>query len=219
MKKRWYALPALAGFLLTLTSCYPGDVTNIQQLDLVVTTHDETVDFTSFSTYVLLDSVVHLDLEDVTNNDLLTRENDALILSRIRSQIEALGYVEETDPENNDPDVILLVGAFATTTTNIYYGNPWWPWYGWYPYWPCCGPGYGWGYPPIAGAVTYNTGTLAITMVDPNRAATIEPPTVPVVWIAGLNGLLTESGTTARLTDAIDQAFSQSAYLSTRSPR
>ena len=59
MEKRWSILPALAGALLTVSSCYPGDVTNIQQLDVVVTAHDETVDFTSLSTYVLLDSVIH----------------------------------------------------------------------------------------------------------------------------------------------------------------
>ncbi len=61
MKKKWYAFPALAGALLAVSSCYPGEVTSVQQLDIVVTVHDETVDFTSYTTYALLDSVVHID--------------------------------------------------------------------------------------------------------------------------------------------------------------
>ena len=213
MKKRWYALPALAGALVAFTSCYPGDVTNIQQLDLVITTHDETVDFTTLDTYVLLDSVVHIDFEDATNNDLLNRDNDALVLSLIRTQIEAMGYVEETDPGNTDPDAVFLVGAFAVTNTSIWVSYPWWDWYGWYPYWPCCGPGYGWGYPAV-GTTTYNTGTLAISMVDPSRSG-VGGETVPVVWLAGINGLLTTTSTTTRITDAINQAFAQSTYLRT----
>ena len=214
MKKKLYALPALAGVLLTVSSCYPGSVTDVQQLDLVVTTHDETVVFTSFSTYALLDSVVHIDVEDNNNDSLLDRANDALILSQIRSNIEALGYVEEADPVNNTPDVIFLVGAWAITTTNIYAGYPWWGWYGWYPYWPCCGPGYGWGYPTYPTVVQYDTGTLAISMVNPIAPAA---NTLPVMWIAGINGLLSgsEAGISARITNSINQAFDQSPYLNT----
>ena len=213
MKKRWYALPALAGGLLTVASCYPGGATNVQQLDLVVTTHDETVVFTSFSTYALLDSVLHIDLDNNNNDDLLNRANDALILSKIRSNIEALGYVAEADPVNNTPDVIFLVGAWAITTTDVYVSYPWWDWYGWYPGWGCCGPGYGWGYPAVPSVVRYDTGTLVISMVDPTRAAV---DMLPVIWLAGINGLLSgsESGITARIASTIDQAFDQSPYLS-----
>ena len=212
MKKRWYAIPALAGAMLTVSSCYPGGATNVQQLDLVVTAHDETVDFTSLSTYVLLDSVVHVDIEDNNNDDLLDRANDALILSRIRSNIEAMGYVEEADPANNTPDVMFLVGAWAVTNTNAYIGYPWWDWWGWYPGWGCCGPGYGWGYPSAPVVVQYDTGTLVITMVDPNGAAA---DVIPVNWVAGMNGVLGSGGTTIRITDGIDQAFDQSPYLRT----
>ncbi len=129
MKKKWYALPALAGVLLTVSSCYPGSVTDVQQLDLVVTTHDEAVVFTGFGTYALLDSVVHIDFEDNNNDSLLTRDNDALILSRVAAGMEGYGYTEETDPDNNTPDVILQVGAFAVTNL-AYVSYPWWGWWG-----------------------------------------------------------------------------------------
>ncbi|MCH7475323.1 MAG: DUF4136 domain-containing protein, partial [Gemmatimonadetes bacterium] len=122
------------------------------------------------------------------------------------------GYLEEADPTNNTPDVVFLVGAWAVTNTNAYIGYPWWDWWGWYPGWGCCGPGYGWGYPSAPVVVRYDTATLVITMVDPNRAAVDE---IPVVWVAGMNGVLGSGGTTIRITDGIDQAFDQSPYLRT----
>ncbi len=150
MEKRWSVLPALAGALLLLVSCYPGDVTSVTELDIVITAHDDTVTFRSFTTYALLDSVVHIDLEDNANDSLLSRKNDALILARVRAGIEGMGYVEEMDPANNTPDVLLLVGALAVTK-DAYVSYGWWPWFGcgYSPVYPCCGPGYGWGYPRV----------------------------------------------------------------------
>ncbi len=215
MKKRWSVLPAVAGAWL-LVACYPGEVTSIAELDIVVTAHDDTVTFTSFTTYGLLDSVVHIDLEDNANDSLLNRDNDALILARVRAGIEGMGYVEEMDPANTTPDVILLVGALAVEK-DAYFSYGWWPYYGWYPYYPCCyGPGYGWGYPGGGvGSVTYATGTLVITMLDPARPGT-GVDLAPILWVAGINGLLEGStaGLTTRITNLIDQAFRQSPYLS-----
>ncbi len=216
MKKTWSILPVFVGILLGLMSCYPGDVTNVQQLDLVATSHDDTVSLSSFTTYALLDSVVHIDLEDNANDSLLNRENDALILARVKAGIEGMGYVEELDPLNNTPDVRLLVGALAVTKT-AYSSYGWWPWFGWgySPGWGCCGPGYGWGYPwaPVR-TVSYAVGTLLITMMDPSRPS-LGFDTAPVLWVAGINGLLegSTSSIVTRITNSIDQAFDQSPYL------
>ena len=216
MKKRWSVLPAFAGTLALLVSCYPGELTNVAELDIVVTAHDDTVTFTSFVTYALLDSVVHVDLMDPANDDLLNRDNDALILTRVRAGIEAMGYVEEVDPANTTPDVVLLVSALAVEK-DAYFSYGWYDYYGWYPYWPCCyGPGYGYGYPvTVVGSVSYVAGTLVITMLDPTRPGN-EVDTAPILWVAGINGLLegSDTGITARITNLIDQAFDQSPYLS-----
>ena len=216
MKKRWSALPAFAGAVLLLVSCYPGDVTNIQQLDVVVTTHDDSVSFSTFSTYVVLDSVVHIDLIDNDNDSLLTRENDELILSRVVAGIQGMGYVEEMDPDNNTPDVVLLVGALGVTK-RAYISYPWYPYWGWGwgGGWGCCGPGYGWGYPGGVTTVTWDVGTLLITMLDPDAPSTGND-LAGVIWLAGINGILSSSAsaTTARITSLIDQAFTQSPYLS-----
>ena len=221
MKKAWSVLPALAGALLLLVSCYPGEVTSIQQLDVVITAHDDTVTFTSFATYALLDSVVHIDPDSLadpdapiaTEDSLLSRDNDALILAQIRAGIEGMGYVEELNPATNTPDIFLLVGAWAASNT-AYFSYGWWPYYGWYPYYPCCyGGGWGWGY-PSGGSVSYDTGTLVITMLDPTRPGPLDERLAPVLWVAGMNGLLSGTNQEARIITLIDQAFDQSPYLS-----
>jgi len=221
MEKRWSVLPALAGALLLFVSCYPGEVTSIAQIDVVITTHDDTVTFTNFATYALLDSVVHIDYEDNMADDLLDRSNDALILSEVRAGIEAMGYMEEPNPNTTQPDVILLVGAIATQK-DAYFAWGWWPWWGWGGGWGgCCyGPGWGWGYPGGGvGRVSYEVGTLVITMLDPDRPSNpdTEIDTAPVLWLAAINGILSGSSTglTARITNLIDQAYDQSPYLNT----
>jgi hypothetical protein len=174
------------------------------------------VTFTQFATYGMLDEVVHIDFEENGADTLLTRDNDALILAEVRAGIEAMGYFEEPDPANNTPDVVMLVGAIAVEK-DAYFSYGWWPYYGGYPYWGgCCyGPGWGWGY-PSTGKVSYAVGTLVLTLLDPDRADPEDQDNAPILWVAGLNGLLTSSaaGQTARITNLIDQAFDQSPYLS-----
>jgi len=220
MQKRWSVLPVLAGALLLFSSCYPGEVTSISEIDIVVTTHDDTVNFQSFTTYALADSVVHIDFEDNMADDLLDRSNDALILARVRAGIEAMGYVEVANP-TIQPDVVLLVGAIAAENT-AYFSYGWWPYYGWYPGWGgCCyGPGWGWGYPSGGvGSVSYNVGTLVVTMLDPDRPSdpTGEVDLAPVLWLAAMNGILSGSSISLanRITGLIDQAYAQSPYLNT----
>ena len=221
MEKRWSVLPALSAALLLCVSCYPGEVTSIAQIDVVVTTHDDTVTFTNFATYTLLDSVVHINYEDNLADSLLDRTNDALILAEVRAGIEAMGYMEEPNPLTTQPDVILLVGAIAVVK-DAYFAYGWWPYYGWGGGWGgCCyGPGWGWGYPSGGVAkVTYDVGTLVITMLDPDRPSnpSTEVDTAPVLWLAAINGILSGStaGQAVRITNLIDQAYDQSPYLNT----
>ena len=62
--------------------------------------------------------------------------------------------------------------------------------------------------------IEYATGTLFITMVDPENTDT-EEETIAVTWLAAINGLLSGSSLdmAQRITDNIDQAFQQSPYL------
>ncbi len=199
--------------VLFVAACYPFSLDEAQQLDTVATLHDPQASFSTIGTYVVPDSIVQIN-EGEEGSIELSHEFDEFILSEARSQLDALGYIEEPDPENNAFDVAVMVYATGVEDSNIYVSYPWWNYWGWYPYWPCCGPGWGIGYPPIVSEVTYETGTLFIEMMDLRNPNDTEQETSSI-WIAAMRGLLGTSSNTsqARLMSGIDQAFDQSSYL------
>ncbi len=76
---------ALGGLALVLAACYPGDVTNVAQTDLVVTVHDSTTNFGAIRTFAIPDSVVQL-FEDSAGSVDLTDEFDSLIIALNRGK-------------------------------------------------------------------------------------------------------------------------------------
>jgi len=92
--------------------------------------------------------------------------------------------------------------------TGVAYGS-WWSDWGYWPGWPASYAGYGWGGAAIE--FTYETGTLLIAMLDLHNSDS-ETKRVPLLWAAGINGVLTSSSLDGAL-DGITQAFVQSPYL------
>jgi hypothetical protein len=93
----------------------------------------------------------------------------------------------------------------STTTVFYSYWYDWW--YGGYGGW------YGWYYPPYYTVSSYTTGSLIITMSDPNIESAIDR--TPTIWIGAMNGLLTGGSDVNRAVAGINQAFNQSPYLKT----
>lgn len=201
--------------LLCLPACYPGSPSNVQQFDVVITIHDSTVAFSGFLNYAMPDSVVHISNDTLDNVIDLPRNFDDLILETVEDNMEALGYEREDDPENNGADLVLLVAAVGVENTDYWYGGGWWWWWGYYPgwgYWPGY-PGCCWYYPPgWVGSVTYEVGSLLLTLVDPDEYDP-EQDALGAIWAGAIRGLLTNSPTGQRVTDGINQAFTQSTYL------
>jgi hypothetical protein len=209
-------LLALMGFLMALSACYPGDgPSNVQDLDVVLTIHDEDVDFGGFATYAMPDSVVHIVGDEGSGTIELPRDYDDLILELAADNMASAGYLREMNPENTGADLILLVGAVGTEKTHYWYGGGcYWSCWGWWPgwgYYPPYGPGYGWGYPPYVGSTTFEKGTIILTLIDPEGDAGEDR--VPVVWSGALTGVLSGSGGNGRITYGINQMFTQSPYL------
>jgi hypothetical protein len=205
--------------LMYLPACYPGDPSSVTQLDVVLTIHDSTANFGGFLTYAMPDSVVHVtgDSLDIGDIEDLPRDYDDLILETVEENMEDLGYVREDDPEDNGADLLLFVAAVGTESTSYWYVWDWWYYWGWYPgwgYYPGYGPGWGWYYPPgWVGSVTYEQGTLLLTLVDPDEADE-EEELIGVIWGGAVRGLLGSSSIAEqRIVDGIDQAFDQSPYL------
>ena len=179
-----------------LYSCYPGDELTAADTDIVATYFDKDADFSTKLTYSIPDKVLRLDDEGNPIED--PGANDQLALNRIKSNLDQAGFTEITDPDStNIPDVLVI--AFANQTTWVSGGcySSWYSYY--YPYYGYCYPVY----------YTYDVGSLLIAMIDPSEQKN-------ALWVAALNGILedTNAGIADRLTDGIDQAFTQSPYLS-----
>jgi hypothetical protein len=197
------------------TACHPGEPTDVTELDAVITTHDDTVNFASILTFVMPDSVVEIvPPESVLTALPFNHDYDRLILDGVAAKMAALGYTRlSTYDAANPPDAAVLVRGIAVRNTDVYVSYPWWGYWGWYG-WPVYGPGWGVGYPVVTDVVQYDVGTIVIDMWD-NRRADPTAQRVPAIWVAALRGLLEGSPDVApdRINEAIDRAFAQSPYL------
>ena len=196
-------------------ACHPDEPTNVAELDVVATAHEDSVNYGAIATYVMPDSVVAVvPPESVLTALPFDHSHDRQILDQTAEHLAALGYTRlDTYDPDNPPDVVVTIRGIAVQNTDIYVSYPWWDYWGWYG-WPCCyGPGWGVGYPVVT-ASQYDVGSIVIDMWDARRADN-EAQRIPTIWVAALRGLLegTEADAPARIERAIDRAFAQSPYL------
>ena len=125
------------------------------------------------------------------------------------------GYTR-TD-EKTSANVGLQLSYVRKATYFVGYDNPCWWWY--YPYYWT--PGYwgdwaGWHY-PYSVYYGYTAGSLLLEMVD-LEADRQSGKKLPIIWDSFIGGLLTsnEALNLERTLDAVEQAFIQSPYLSTK---
>ena len=197
-----------------LASCTPETgLKTAEDYDVVVTLYDREADFGSIRTYLMPDSIVHFEDPQSPGKEL-SRDYDDLILERVEYNLQAIGYRKETDPDDNDPDIIVMVSATSSQWQALNYS--WLPRWGWWGQWPGSttdwyfqSPYYGRG-----SVYSFSTGTLLIDMGDV-RDADGDAEDMDGIWTAAMNGILTEESSNApqRLVDFIDRAFDQSPYL------
>jgi len=157
-------------------------------------------------TFAVPDTIVAL------NGGTFNHAQDKAIAAEVRSQFLSLGWIQRADTTGPKPDVVIVMGTNTRTEVGISYAD-WFPNYGWIPYWCTpADPSWVWGAPAGAIAYVYEVGTLVITMID-LRAPRQTTKRVPVLWVAAVNGVLTDAPILARVATGIDQAFAQSPYL------
>jgi len=219
-----------AGIFL-LDGCYPNDNLSVDQTDIVLTGYYDSVDFQTLSIYYMPDTVFPI-RDDTTDKKPV--ENQDLILKTIAANMASNGYtrVFYSDTVSQYPDIMIAVSAIQTTNVTVGWWYPYYPGWGWgwgwgwyksapadrganyyyggYPgYYP---PGWGWGGVPYYSS--YTTGTLLMEMTNPNDYRIVDNDTVvPIYWAGGANGVLSNGSNTSRITNVIDQAFTQSPYL------
>lgn len=195
-------LAAVAGVLLL--GCYPAGPEFVEDLDVVYSSFDDKYDFQSKSTYAMPDKIV-TDVK-IDNGDTTYVYMKAVyatpILAAIDSNMGKLGWSKVNVA--NEPDILVTPGAMSTTTFFYSYWYDWWYGYGGW---------YGWYYPPYYTVSSYTTGSMIITMADPNVESVIDR--TPAIWIGAMNGLMTGGNDVDRVVGGINQVFAQSPYLKT----
>ena len=210
------AMILLLPLVAMLTGCYPDKLDFVEEYDMAGTLYDEEADFSSYATFHVLDTVMHL-TEDGEDDPNLTREHDEFILETLRQNMLDNGYTEVASPDSlNVPDLMVLTQVMSQDFYTYY--SYWYDYWGYYPGWGMWYPGWGgWypGYPWYPGYVSsYSTGSLIIEMMDTEVPVDLtERP--GMVWAGIVNGLLTgnTSNIRARLDKQINQLFEQSPYL------
>ena len=181
---------SLAGLL---SGCYPDKVDYVDEYDLAGTVYDEEADFSIFTSFHLIDTVMHITGDD-EDDSRLDRENDEFILNLIRQNMLDLGYTEMANPDPlNRPDLELLVSAMTTDYYTYY--SYWYSYWGWYSGWGWWYPGGGYypGYPGYPGGglyYSYSTGTLVIEMLDTKAEVGEDDDRPGVVWVGLVDGIL-----------------------------
>lgn len=177
--------------------CYPNRLDGVDY-DAVATVTDTTANWAA-TTYSMSDSVVHL--VPPGEQDNISRAFDATIIATVRANMNARGYTSVATPATADFHVRLAV---SSTEYQGYYWNYWCGYWGyWYPY--------GCYYPPYYGTYTYTVGSLFVAISD--RRVTTTPNQSPLIWLSVGNGVANNGSTAARITNAINQMFTQSPYI------
>ena len=204
MKKRISIVLIVAGVLL-VGGCYPHGPEYVEEMDVVLTKHNDEYDFTAKATYAMPDKIVKItgDVMEGEEPSFIPDINAQVILGTIAGNMDDLGWVR-VDVED-DPDILLLPAAWETTTIYYYY-DYWYWWYGGY---------WGWYYPyyPPVYTSSYTTGSLLMSITDPNIVSTDGNRINQ--WSGLVNGLLTGYFDASRINEAIDKAFAISPYLKT----
>ena len=215
------ALATVLASSLFVSACEDDDdLVGPQLIGAVEAFRDPNADFAAPTTFALVDSVVHL-APFIQNGTTLSvsRVHDQAVIDRVRLNLLARGYVEETDPANNGADMYVLIGASAQENFQAWVTYPWYAWYGFYPFEPVATPyDETWGivYPWSGAAVTitsFDRGSLLVQVIAGGPQINPLAKQVNAMWagvaVAVLNGAVTQDV----MLGAIDEMFIESPYF------
>jgi hypothetical protein len=194
--------------LVVVSSCSKDPFKDMTEEEsrIYITNHDSTVNFGSYKTYSIVDSVSIID-----NGRFVGREAtswDLQVISAVQNAMNARGYLKVDRSQN--PDLGINVGRVYNTSTNIVSLSDYWGSYGGYydPYYWGYG-GYDYYYPPVYGVYQSTEGAMSIDMLDLKYATGSQ--TIRVVW----NGLIRGQGifVNSNVQSQVQALFDQSPYL------
>lgn len=206
--KKILLIPAV---IILTVACHKEPYIDGDNEYLVYTSPSKNVDFTSYRTFDLADSLLII---GQSSKPVYSQSDNALaLIQAVRTNMEKMGYIYT--PSNPAADLgIQMTYVIKTERYVQYYNDPYW-WLDYPGYWS---PGF-WGnytgfYYPYPVTYTYSTNSLMIDMVNLTTPQTGDEA-LEVVWSAYIGGPAGSSVTSDvnRMKDAINQAFTQSSYL------
>ncbi len=201
----------LAGFLVLagfITGCTKEPLNNLttEESRIYMTNYDSTVNFSSYKTFSISDSVT------VVNNGRATRElkaTDQAFINAAKNQMKATGYTEVG--KQNNPDVGVNITRIYNTSSGVLVYDNYYNGYGGYndPYYWGYG-GYNYYMPYGYATYTIREGALSVDLLDLKNAAANNK--IDIVW----TGLIRGSGIFSGDANAqIKTLYDQSPYLKT----
>jgi hypothetical protein len=202
----------ISAAVMLLAAChkepYPQDSDNEY---LVYTSPGKNVNFAQYQTFDIADSLLVIGQSD---KPIYSQSDNALaLIQAYRINMEKRGFI--CTPSNPDADLgVQLTYVVKTERFVQYYDDPYW-WLDYPGYWPS---GY-WGnwtgfYYPRPVTYTYTTNALLTDIVNLTGEEESGKP-LEILWTSYIGGPAGASlqGDIKRMEAAIDQAFVQSAYL------
>jgi len=205
-----------------LFACYSYESVNKDELDLTLTVYDEEVDFSTYNTFVIRDSVGlvsnYIKKGDAKWNEFYAPGGTSdKLRDAIEQEFTERGYTKANDLASADFAINNVVTKMESTS--YYYPGWWWGYPG---YWP----GYGWGgyyppyYPPYypGYGYSYSTyyGTVFTEMIDAQSIIDSDEDTpIDILWQTFINGVISNNleYNESRVQRGYDEAFEQSPYL------
>jgi len=210
MKRNLKVFAALAVIsMAAFTSCTKDAVNNLSNAEsrIYITNHDSTVNFSSYKTFSISDSVTIIDNGQVSKS--FTSTDQAFIDATIK-YMQLMGYT--LVGKSSNPDVGINISQINNTSTGIISYGSYWDYYGgyWDPaYWGYGGYNY---YMPYGYDVyQLNQGALSIDMLDLKNAAANNR--IKIIWTGLIRGEGIMDASTAD--SQVKILFDQSAYLKT----
>jgi hypothetical protein len=197
--------------ILTLGAMFGGctkdPVANLtaEESRIYITDHDSTVNFSTFKTFSISDSVA------VINDGRASKEitaTDQAFIDAAKSEMQAKGFTLVN--KNANPDLGINVSRIYNTSSGIVSYRNYYDTYGGYydPYYWGYG-GYGYYSPYCYATYSIREGALSIDMLDLKDAAAANR--INVIWTGLIRGSGIFNSSTAA--DQVKMLFNQSAYL------
>lgn len=209
MKRAGRWLPLVAVLVFAFAACNKQAVDNLnnEESRIYITDHDSTVNFTSYKTYSINDSVAMID-NNQSVKQLTTA--DQSYLDAVKKYMSQNGFM--LVDKSSKPDIGVDVSRIINTSTGVvsypdYYGG-----YGSYydPYYWGYG-GYNYYSPYSYGVYSIKEGAVSIDALDLKNAATKNK--IDLLWSGLIRGQGLSDASTAD--SQVKALFDQSPYLKT----